>query len=188
MGTIVKTYTLANGDTSDADKINTNFDTVYNEFNGGIDNDNIASDAAIAISKVVTTTISTLTGSETLTNKTLTSPILNTVKKVTQTVTAYSPAGAGTATMDLSLGNVFLINMPAGNVTLAISNETVGQFFMVKVKQDGVGSRTVTWMDTITWAGGSAPTLTTTASKIDIFGFEVTAADTYLGTVVGQNY
>ena len=34
---------------------------------------------------------------------------------------------------------------------------------------------------------GTAPTLTTTASKKDVFGFRVTGVNTYDGYVVGQN-
>lgn len=77
--------------------------------------------------------------------------------------------------------------MPAGNITIALSNEGVGQCFVINIIQDGTGSRTVTWFTTIKWAGGSAPTLTTTASKIDTFGFIVASAGNYYGYVVGQN-
>ena len=74
-----------------------------------------------------------------------------------------------------------------GNRTLAISNETAGQCFIIKLIQDGTGSRTVTWFSTIKWAGGTAPTLTTTADKADTFGFLCTGTDTYDGFVIGQN-
>lgn len=100
---------------------------------------------------------------------------------------SYSPSAAGTATLDLSLGNDHVITMPAGNITIALSNEQVGQKFIVAITQDGTGSRTVTWFSTIKWAGGAAPTLTTTASKRDILGFIVTGSGTYDGVVVGQN-
>ena len=100
---------------------------------------------------------------------------------------AYTPDAAATATLNVSQSNIHSITMPAGNITIAISNETAGQCFLVEITQDGTGSRTVTWFTTIKWAGGSAPTLTTTASKRDVFGFRVTSADNYDGFVVGQN-
>lgn len=100
---------------------------------------------------------------------------------------SYTPAGGATATLDLSLGNKHNITMPAGNITIALSNAQVGQCFLIRILQDGVGSRTVTWFTTIKWAGGSAPTLTTTASKADTFGFVVTSAGNYDGFVVGQS-
>jgi hypothetical protein len=45
-----------------------------------------------------------------------------TVKSTVQTVTGYTPAGAATATLDLTTGNIHSITMPAGNITIAISN------------------------------------------------------------------
>lgn len=101
-------------------------------------------------------------------------------------ITTYSPAAGATQTLDLSLGNIFHITMPAGNITIALSNATTGQNWMVRILQDAVGSRTVTWFSTIRWAGGAAPTLTTTASKADTFGFETTGSGTYDGFIIGQ--
>ncbi len=104
-----------------------------------------------------------------------------------QAAQSYSPSAAATATLDLSLGNDHVITMPAGNITIALSNEQVRQKFIVSITQDGTGSRTVTWFSTIKWAGGAAPTLTTTLNKRDIFGFIVTGSGTYDGVVVAQN-
>lgn len=104
-----------------------------------------------------------------------------------QAFQTYTPAGAGTATLDLSLGNHHRITMPAGNITIALVNATVGEKFLIDITQDSVGSRTVTWFTTIKWAGGAAPTLTTTANKRDTFGFIVTGSGTYDGFVVGAN-
>ena len=104
-----------------------------------------------------------------------------------QTPQTYTPDAAATATLDLSTGNEHRITMPAGNITIAISNEVSGQKFIISILQDGVGSRTVTWFTTIRWASGSAPTLTTTANKRDVFGFICTGTDTYDGFVVGRN-
>lgn len=74
-----------------------------------------------------------------------------------------------------------------GNRTLALSNASTGQCFVIRLTQDGTGSRTVTWFSTIKWPSGVAPTLTTTASKIDVFGFICTGSGTYDGFIVGQN-
>lgn len=100
---------------------------------------------------------------------------------------SYTPSASATATLNLALGNDHRITMPAGNITVALSNEKVGQKFLVSLTQDSGGSRTVTWFSTIKWAGGAAPTLTTTASKRDTLGFIVTGSGTYDGFVVGQN-
>ena len=52
MGTVTKQYTFSVGATIVASEHNTNFDDIYNEFNGSIDNDNIKSSANIADTKL----------------------------------------------------------------------------------------------------------------------------------------
>ena len=99
----------------------------------------------------------------------------------------YTPAAAGTATLDCSITDTHRITMPAGNITIALSNVTNAQKFTIAITQDGTGSRTVTWFATIKWVGGTVPTLTTTASKRDVFGFERTGVNTYDGYIIGQN-
>ena len=97
-----------------------------------------------------------------------------------------SNSDASTVTFDVNEANVHTVTLGANRV-FAISNETAGQKFMIRILQDATGSRTVTWFSTIKWAGGSAPTLTTTANKADLVGFLVTGTDTYDGFVIGQN-
>jgi len=100
--------------------------------------------------------------------------------------TLKSNTDASTVTFDLNVANTHTVTL-GDNRTLAISNETAGQKFIINLVQDGTGSRTVTWFGTIKWAGGSAPTLTTTADKADSFGFLCTGSDAYYGFVIGQN-
>ena len=60
----------------------------------------------------------------------------------------------------------------AGNRTLgSASSGTTGQFISLLVIQDGTGSRTLTWNAAYEFAADTAPTLTTTASKGDLFVF-----------------
>mgnify|MGYP001208144123 CR=1 FL=1 len=108
-------------------------------------------------------------------------------KPLLTSITSYTPDAGGTAAIDLTKGNIHSITMPEGNITISASNGATGQCFIIEITQDGTGSRTVTWFATIRWADGTAPTLTTTASKRDVFGFRVTGANTYDGYVVGQN-
>jgi hypothetical protein len=142
---------------------------------------------------VVLSTSPTLTtpniGAATATSLTAaTNTSINVIAGTYNTVQTYTPSAGGTATLDCSKGNTHRITMPAGNITIALSNTTAGQPIWVDIIQDATGSRTVTWFTTIKWAGGTAPTLTTTASKIDSFGFLVTTAGSaYQGYVIGQN-
>lgn len=73
-----------------------------------------------------------------------------------------------------------------GNRTLALSNVMVGQTFMIDIIQDATGSRTVTWFSGIKWPFGVVPTLTTTANKIDSFGFICTGSGAYQGYQLGS--
>ena len=91
-----------------------------------------------------------------------------------------------TVTFDLNAANTHTVTL-GGNRTLALSNVDAGQKFIIRLVQDGTGSRTVTWFSTIKWPGGTTPTLTTTANKTDVFGFICTSAGNYDGFVVGLN-
>jgi len=63
----------------------------------------------------------------------------------------------------------------AGNRTLAAPSGTspaAGQFVALTVIQDGTGSRTLTWNAVYEFKDDTAPTLTTTAAKGDLFVFK----------------
>jgi len=64
----------------------------------------------------------------------------------------------------------------AGNRTLTFSNPVEGATYGIMIKQDAVGSRTITWPSTVKWAGGTAPTLTSTASRTDVVYFMYTGS------------
>lgn len=108
-----------------------------------------------------------------------------TFQKTVQTI--VTATDGATVTFDLSLGNIQQVTL-GGNRTLAVSNVSVGQCFIIKLIQDATGSRLATWFAGIKWQNGTTPTLTTTASHWDIFGFICTAANTYDGCIVGQNF
>jgi hypothetical protein len=76
-----------------------------------------------------------------------------------------------TVTWDASTQDVCKLTL-GGNRTLAApTNSTTGQFISILVIQDGTGSRTLTWNAVFEFASDTAPTLTTTASKGDVFVF-----------------
>ena len=76
-----------------------------------------------------------------------------------------------TINWDASTQDVCKVTL-GGNRTLAApTNNTTGQFISILVIQDGTGSRTLTWNAVFEFASDTAPTLTTTAAKGDVFVF-----------------
>ena len=74
---------------------------------------------------------------------------------------------AATVTIDMADSNNFSCTL-AHNATFANpSNLTAGQSGSIFLTQDGTGSRTASWGTDWDFAGGTAPTLTTTASAVD---------------------
>jgi hypothetical protein len=85
---------------------------------------------------------------------------------------------AATITPDADSTDIGKVTL-GGNRTLAAPAGTpvAGQKLILRLKQDATGSRTVTWNSVYRFAGGTTPTLTTTASKTDYFGFVYNADD-----------
>jgi len=93
---------------------------------------------------------------------------------------------ASTVNFNGNLSNIFSVTL-GGDRTLTVSNMSIGQCFIVRLVQDGSGSRTVTFFSTIKFPAGVTPVLTTTANKTDVFGFICTGSGTFDGFIVGQN-
>jgi len=94
------------------------------------------------------------------------------VERVVSTGAAYTPpiaiTVAATTTIDCNAGNVYTLAMGANIATFNVFNPSSGQTINVRFIQDGVGSRTVAWPASFKWAGGSAPVLSTVATRVDL--------------------
>ena len=89
-----------------------------------------------------------------------------------------------TITWDSSTAPVAKVTLGGNRTLSAPTNAVAGQFIALTIIQDGTGSRTLTFNSAYEFTADTAPTLTTTASKADIFVFK------YNGTVfqeVGRN-
>ena len=90
--------------------------------------------------------------------------------------------------IDLANGTVQVITLTGNWVpSTGWPTATAGQGFRLIVKQDGTGSRTITWPSSVKWPASTAPTITATASKADIFDFESDGTN-WFGVVAGQAY
>ena len=78
-----------------------------------------------------------------------------------------------TVTPDFATSNNYTLTL-GGNQTIANpTNLTAGQSGSIFLVQDGTGSRTAAWGSYWDFAGGTAPTLTTTASAVDRIDYVV---------------
>ena len=130
------------------------------------------------------TSTDTLVGratTDTLTNKTLTNPTIT-----NYTETPFSANSSTAITLALTNGTVQIITL-TGNATITMPAVVSGKSFTILLKQDGTGSRTVTWAATVQWPSGTAPTITSTASKMDKYVF-ISDGTYWYGSTAGQNY
>jgi len=82
--------------------------------------------------------------------------------------------GSGVITLDLGSRDNFEVTLTASTSTLASPvNASGGQCGAIIVRQDSVGSRLLTYSGAWSFASNTAPTLTTTASGVDMLGFYV---------------
>ena len=92
-----------------------------------------------------------------------------------------------TITPDFADSNNFSVTL-GGNRTLANpSNLVAGQSGSIFITQDGTGSRTLAWGSYWDFAGGTAPTLTTTAGAVDRVDY-VVRSSTSIHAVWTGNY
>jgi hypothetical protein len=82
-----------------------------------------------------------------------------------------------TITWDVGSSPVAKVTLGGNRTLSAPTNSASGQFISLTVIQDATGSRVLTWNSAYEFTGDVAPTLTTTASKADVFVFK------YNGTV-----
>ena len=123
------------------------------------------------------------TDTQTLTNKTLTSPAVTTGTLTNPTVTDYVESvvaigNTGTAqTIALTSGTVQTATL-TGNCTFTMPTATAGKSFILLLKQDGTGSRTATFTG-VKFNAAGAPTITATANKMDILTFVADGTNWY---------
>ena len=105
------------------------------------------------------------------------------------TLTGYTEAtvaigNSGTAkTISLANGTFQTVTL-TGNCTFTMPTATAGQSFILKILT-GAGGFTGTFTS-VKWPGGTAPTITTTASKFDLASF-IADGSAWTGSII-QNY
>jgi hypothetical protein len=111
-----------------------------------------------------------------------------TASKLVAAAEIYSAAApvslsdGATITPDFNSGRVFTVTLAGNRVLANPTNQVAGQAGMIVVSQDGTGSRTLSYGNAWKFPGG-APTLTTTASAVDIISYYVQASGTIRATI-----
>ena len=81
-------------------------------------------------------------------------------------------------TPDFGSGNNFVVTLGGNRTLVNPTGVTTGQSGVIIVKQDGTGSRTLGIQSHYHFAGGTAPTFTTTANAVDVIGYVAYGATT----------
>ena len=106
--------------------------------------------------------------------------------KIEESTAVTSSSNA--ATLNLRDGDNFTHTL-SENVTYTFSNPAASgkvSAFTLKVIQDS-SARTITWPNSVDWAGGTAPTLSTGSGAVDVFVFATYDGGTiYYGFTAGQ--
>jgi hypothetical protein len=175
MGTITKTYTFANGNVADGTHVNANFDQLFDVVNGNIEAANIKDGAvveakigagAITHAKLAADAVETAEIKDAMVTAAKLATDLNTKALLSGHASAITDAADITVDWSHSATHSVVLDQ---TTHITMTNPVDGQVYRLILIQESSGAgHTVTWHDTIKWAGGSAPTLTTAVDKADI--------------------
>ena len=129
----------------------------------------------------------TANGGIALNSNLVTSPKIQNYSEVATIPTISS----GNLTLNMANGNIFgpvSLNANISNLTITNPppNGTAGSLTLL-LKANGT-ALTVTWPASVLWPAGTAPTITSTANKTDVFTLiTIDGGTSYLGIKAGQN-
>jgi len=157
--TTIGNVTLSNPTLNNATMANVTINSVTSTFPN-----NYLSNSSVTLGNTALTLGSTVTsvGNATVANVTVTNYI--------ETLQAVGTVGA-TSTLSLTTGTVLTATLTASTpCTFTMPTATAGKSFILKLTQASSGMTTATFTS-VKWPGGTAPTITATASAVDILSF-----------------
>jgi hypothetical protein len=130
-----------------------------------------------------------ITAGITMNSSSLNNPLFKGYYETMVSKSVSADYAGGIVQIDLSLGNIYRINLTANvadfNITKNPTALQAGSFTLIYIG-DGT-PRTVSWGTEVTWPGG-APSVTTAAGNMDIYSFfTVNSGTEYVGYVLAQN-
>ena len=114
----------------------------------------------------------------------------NTADRILTTDQVWSAAAevtltdAATIAVDFSTFINAVVTLGGARAMGNPTNEKVGQSGVIRIVQDGTGSRTLSYGTDWEFAGGSAPTLSTAAGTNDLLFYHIIATDRIFGNLV----
>ena len=121
------------------------------------------------------------------TSPALTTPTITGLNEVKTAPTISS----GVLALNCALGNVFHVSLNAAITSITFSNipaSGTAYGLTLAFTADGT-ARAITWPAAVKWSGGTAPTLTSTLNKVDIFVLTTwDGGTTWYAMTGGQNF
>ena len=199
MATTTRVTTWVSGDTLTANALNAEFNNLLTGGINNIENANIASGAAISASKISGTAV-TLTGTETLTNKDLTSGTNTfptsvatltgsqtlTNKRITKRITSTASSGSPTPNADTDDGYFLTALAAAATFGAPSGTPTDGQPLLIRIKDDGT-ARTLAFNATYRFSTDLPAPTTTVLSKTLYLLFAYNSADSKWDNIAQLN-
>lgn len=106
--------------------------------------------------------------------------------RLIENIATVASSGAAVTIPDVTTATVHLITLSA-NCTLTFPTATPGKSFTIRLTF-APSPYTVTWPSSVRWPSNTAPTLTQTAGRQDMFSFVCLTNGLWMGFVAGQNY
>ena len=129
-------------------------------------------------------TISTPTNGQLIQYNTATSKWINADPVIPVTDSVQALTDATTIAWNISLGNIGTVTLAASRTIGLPTNLNPGSS-LLRITQDGTGSRLLTWNAIFKWSGGGAPVLSTAAGAIDVISFVYDGTNIY-GSLVSK--
>lgn len=184
MALITKDYTFSTGATILASEHNTNFDTLYNAFNGNIDNANIKSGAAISLAKLSLSDDITMTGDWNFTSAATTDDIVTLTGDSLTTGSALKVDSNSSSTSTRNLVEI-INNHSDADDTVCLLIQQDGDDYAIdcgttgKIRGEGTN---------ITWAGKSVQVVNTITGAVATGSTVIPLDDTIPQITEGDEY
>lgn len=110
----------------------------------------------------------------------------------TYTETYFSVTSSASTTLDLSSGTTVLLTLGTSITNLSFINVPAApkvSALNMFIEQAGGGNKTITWPNTVKWGNGTVPTLSTTATRVDIITLiTYNSGTSWFGFISGLNF